>query len=92
MPVCFQLIRKSDPKAGPVALQKIDEEICAHLGVPVDPVQWVNNWYNTIGLGLALGHSFTRIKEIYANPQLSVVCDFLEANFTTDAWREIGWK
>ena len=64
MPNCFSLARKTDPK-NPVSFAEIDNELCAILGVTPDPVKFVTphpsapgwaNWYDTIGLRLALGY------------------------------------
>ena len=61
MPVCFQLYPKGSEK--PIVLQRLDEELCNHFGVPVDPKNWFNDWYNAIGLPLACGKTFEQIRE-----------------------------
>lgn len=61
MPNCFQLIRKSQPEAGPVVLTEVDEELCRHFGVSIHPYCWYENWYDIIGFRLALGRSFAEI-------------------------------
>lgn len=93
MPNCFTLTRKSDPDAGPVAFAKIDEEICAHLDVPCHPKHWYLGWYDDIGMALAHGMTFERMREIYEEDrevQAIKVVDFLDENFTANAWAEIG--
>lgn len=93
MPNCFTLTRKSDVQAGPVTLSVIDEEMCAYFGEPVHSEYWCRGWYNSIGLLLSLGKNWDEIREIYEEPDfqhLIPVIDFLEANFTTDAWYQYG--
>lgn len=97
MPNCFQLIRKSDPEAGAVSLQRIDEEMCLHFNEPCHPERWFRNWYNSIGMSLAFGRTF---EELRKRPEedgdwepedvqewVSMI-DWLDANFTTNAWYE----
>ncbi len=62
MPVCFQLYPKATPGSGPAILNKIDEEMCAHFEAPVDPVKYLNGWFDCIGFRLACGKSFDEIK------------------------------
>ena len=102
MPNCFSLTRKSDLEAGPVVLQVIDEEMCKHFGVPCDPKIYHAYWYQTIGFSLACGKTFEDIRDdvrsqianatdILHNLQdlhQIAICDWLEANFTTNAWAE----
>jgi len=91
MPNCFSLTRKSNPEAGPVKLTLIDEELCSHLGVEVHPEYWVHGWYNSIGLMLAMGKSWDECREIFKDSDVLLpIIDYLEANFITDAWAEIG--
>lgn len=85
--VCFQLTRKSNLGSGPVQLTVIDEEICKHLGLPVHPVNYCHNWYNTIGFGLACGKSFDRLREVFKSDLRSIeIINYLDANFTTNAF------
>ena len=63
MPACFQLYRKADMAAGPVVLQKVDEELCEYFKVPCDEKRWMCDWYNTIGFRLAIGKDFEQIRE-----------------------------
>lgn len=51
VPNCFQLYPKGSNK--PAILQDVDAAICAHFGVPVDPVQWIAGWYHVIGFLIA---------------------------------------
>ena len=94
MPNCFQLVRKSNPGAGPVKFVQIDEEICEAVGEPVDDKRWCRGWYDVIGLRLATGESFSEIEQElkdsnYYTDLLPVVA-FLRENYTSSAWAEIG--
>lgn len=84
MPSCFSLTKRGHNR--PSNLQDVDRDICEHLGVKVDPMNWYSNWYNTIGLSLAIGHSFEKIKEFF--PERAQVIDFLEQNYDVNSWKE----
>jgi hypothetical protein len=100
MPNCFQLISKATGE--PTAFAEIDVALCALLGAPVDPVNYVLGWYDTIGFRCALGDSFDTMREEFAdnrdNPQYKPLfwsrmlqcVDYLDAHYTTSAWAEIG--
>ncbi len=105
MPNHFALTRKSNPSAGYVGLNTIDEELCAHFSVPVDDTQYYNFWYGIIGLGLACGHTFQQIREnitkhAYKDPvsnemddletRLIEITEYLEEHFTSSAWATVG--
>jgi hypothetical protein len=62
--------------------------MCAHFGVTPDPVTWYQNWENIEGLGLAMGFSWDKMREI--NPDRKEIIDWLEANYDADAWAEVG--
>lgn len=96
---CFTLTRKGESK--PASLQGIDDEMRLHFGEPPDAKQWLYGWYNTIGFALALGRDWNQIREEYApdpyasdggefDRKMVGVCDWLEANFTANAWAECG--
>lgn len=101
MPNCFQLYRKGETEAVP--LNTIDEEICAHLGVPVHDTYYCGDWYITIGFKLAMGRSFDHIIGYYDGAGLVTkgeereyydtlrkIAEFLNSKFSTNAWVEIG--
>ena len=69
MPNCFQLISKADHEAGATSFNQIDEALCAHFGVPADPRKWLCEWYNDIGLRLAMGSSFDEIIEKFTREE-----------------------
>lgn len=87
MPSCFQLYRKGDTE--PTVLQRLDEELCHHFEQPVHPTEWFRAWYHTIGLGLATGSDWNRLRNTYQDrPELLEIIDYLETNFTPNAWYE----
>lgn len=63
MPNYFTLTKIGESEPTPLA--KIDEELCKHLGEPVDPVKYVHGWYDSIGLRLAIGDSLQDIMAYY---------------------------
>ena len=88
MPNYYQLTRKGEEQ--PSTLAAVDEAICAHLGLPVDPVLWAKNWENIEGLGFAMGYTMDKIREIDPSPEREPLRKFLEENYTVDAWAEVG--
>lgn len=106
MPNCFQLFRKGSTE--PEILQKVDEAICKHVGVPVDETYWCASWYNVVGFLIAckndcsLGSEKLReeVDRWYDNyPEeerddrrkaMRVILAFLEENYSSNAWVEIG--
>lgn len=118
MPNCFTLTRKSNPIAGPVSFNLIDEEMCKHFGVKADAETYHAYWYEIFGFAISLGQTFERKREfargkvayyqdemskavdtktrtdytidMFQQLHLIAIADWLEANFTTDAWAEIG--
>lgn len=100
MPNCFQLVRKSDGVAE--SLAKVDEEICAYLRVECHPRLFYLYWYDVIGFALACGKTFDDLRKRYANRDEAEagrlatdatymrIVDFLDENYTVEAWAEIG--
>lgn len=81
----FTLTRNGSDK--PAAFTLIDEEICQHFGAPVDDDRYFMEWYNTIGLGLAIGKTWEQLEEIFKNsPTTLKIISFLRNNYTADAW------
>lgn len=84
--------------AGPVSLNKIDEEMCKHFNVTCNPKLWYKNWYNIIGFSLATGSTFQSLREDFTintnewdgPEELLAITNWLDENFTKDAWVEIG--
>lgn len=95
MPNCFRLTRKGERE--PIALQKLDEELCGLLGESVHPKFWVIGWYAVIGFAIATGKKLgsTELREYVADmpeetERLLKILDYLEENFTDEAWVEVG--
>lgn len=88
MPNCFQLTKKGEFE--PKELQLIDDEMWVKLTgtKPELNDKWYLNWYNLIGLALACGKSLEWCVNEFAGNPLEKVAQFLEANYTTDAWFE----
>ncbi len=96
MPNCFSLTRKSAPEAGPVSLSAVDEELCAHLGTPVHPTEYVHYWFDHIGFALACGRTLPELRERYAkafneegdpfDKALLDIAYYLDTHFAADAW------
>jgi hypothetical protein len=95
VPNCFQLMRKDAPDK-PVAFTKIDEELCELVGEPVHPKYWLCGWYDIIGFAIATGKALgsaeldERMKDYVDEPVLMQIYEHLKANYTSNAWVEIG--
>lgn len=88
MSVCFQLFKKGSTE--PEVLQDIDVEICKHFGVEVDSEKWYCHWYDYLGIALACGKTWGELREQYSDDSYLVeICNFLEANYTVNNWREM---
>lgn len=53
MPSVFKLYNKTDGKIAD--WHKVDAELCALFGEPVDPKHWVDGWMGSIGFSIATG-------------------------------------
>ena len=88
MPVCFSLTRKNEKKLA--VLQEIDTELWTHFedAEPKDNDQWYHNWYNCIGLSLAMGKTFDEcFDRDYSERMLEIIL-YLDEHYTADAWHE----
>lgn len=89
MPNCFQLIRKTTGEAETFVI--IDEEICAHLNVEPDPIEFLAGWYDSIGIRAASGNDWAKIREdLKEYDTLSRIVDFLEEHYTISSWYQRG--
>jgi hypothetical protein len=98
MPNCIQYRRKGSTEA--VALNALDDEICAHLKVKPDPDKFHLGWFDYIGFQHAMGLENDKIRERIAelatDPEdhyrktYGKILDYLEEHFTTNAFVEIG--
>ena len=100
MPVCFNLTRKGEKM--PTNLVEVDQRICTHFSVTCDDNKWYHGWYDSIGFRLALGKTFAEINAEYDATidkykdqedvsywrRMKEIAEFLDTNYTTDAWRE----
>ena len=87
MPSCFQLIPKGSDE--PSKMVDIDAAICEHLGIEFSTEFWALGWYNSIGLGLAMGRNWDELKDILiSDPELVKVIDFLQERYNVSAWYE----
>lgn len=105
MPNCFSLTPKICVALGiytPHRLNYIDECLCNHFGVKVDPKKWLCAWYDFIGLGLATGKTWEEMRSEYKKKveewpdsaefyqDLIQILDYLEENYIPNAWVTIG--
>ena len=99
MPNCIQLISRETNEA--TKFSTIDDRLCQWLGVEPDKERYHAAWYDIIGFRLALGQSFAQIKEYFTKEMqtskysdeyahLWRIADWLETNYTCNAWAEIG--
>ena len=91
MPNCFTFTRKSNPNEGPASLVNIDLEMCEAFGVTVHPVKFYCDWVDLVGLEVACGRTLMQVREKFAALSHSYinlipVIEWLDANFTTDAF------
>lgn len=82
MAAYFELISKTTGK--PTIFQTIDDEMREHFGEPESTTQWLENWYNTLGLSIALGGTWETLRADW--PNKSRIVDWLEQHYTTRAW------
>jgi len=95
MPSCFKLFKKTDGQAQ--SLNKLDEEICTLLGVPVHPKKYgghIYNWFDTVGFQIATGKDLgsQELRDHYLSPMwiedtwIIKVIDYLEDNYTSHSF------
>jgi hypothetical protein len=103
MPACFQLYPKGSDQ--PAKFQEIDAELCHVFNTDCHPDYYLCGWYNYIGFSLAIGKTFEEIRQTIDEGILSNntstkehawwcdirdILDYLDANYTSNAWTEIG--
>lgn len=100
MPNCFQLIGKVTKTA--TSFAEIDDAICKELNVPMSETKYYLGWYDFIGLSLALGSSFDKIRQslrpkehdtpddLHWAEQMLKIVDYLDEHYVSNAWAEIG--
>ena len=75
------LISKKTKK--PESFPAIDVKMCKALGVESDAKAFYRNWYDRIGMGLALGKTFAEYRDEY-NDYLTPEPNFPVAGFEKD--------
>lgn len=102
MPNCFTLTPKGEDT--PKNLARIDDDMCEHFGVKPHPNNYLNGWFDSIGLRLAMGDSLEEIKANYSSKigervehdgfdiykRLATIAAYLEERYTSDAFYQ-GW-
>lgn len=70
-------------------LIEVDELICAHLGIAVDPIDFARNWVDNIGFRLSIGTDFETIKKSYEglDEQKMAITQFLDDNYFNASYR-----
>lgn len=87
MSYCFALTKMGETR--PSTLSRIDEHICESLGVPCDDDRYYMDWYDTIGLGIAMGQSPEEIRS-WLNPKKWPILEILVSGYEWYNWRKIG--
>lgn len=85
MPNYVQLLDKTTktPEAFPV----IDDKIRVLFDAPEDTKCFFHSWYDNLAMLLSVGKSFDELREIWKDdPKMIRITDFLEENYTVDAW------
>ncbi len=100
MPNCFALVdKKTNQRA---VLQEVDRLMCENFKQPCDEIRYLCGWYNSVGLRLACGQSFTEILTEYqdyvekANDPMEKdyyesmieIIKWLDINYTSESWYE----
>lgn len=80
MAVYFQLFQNEELQS----FNKVDSEMCEHFGAECDPVKWYQNWYNTVGFSLALGHSWDQVYQDWPNKK--DIIDWMRKNYTVNSF------
>lgn len=102
MPNCFQLYPKGTNE--PENLNEVDRKLCEHFNSPVDPKFWFYGWFHVIGFliacknGCTLGSDKLRAEVVawYDDREevdraiMLAILGYLEENYTSNAWVEIG--
>lgn len=86
MPNCFRLISREDDR--PVLLAEIDNRMCEHFEVEPHETRWYRYWYECLGMSFAMGKTIDETRELF--PEYNDILDWIDSNFTIDAWAEIG--
>lgn len=89
MPNCFQLIKIGEDEPTPFA--EIDDKLWLEFegSIPEPHDQWYRYWFDTIGLELSMGRSWTQIKQdLSSNSKMGPIVDYLSKHYTARSWYE----
>ena len=82
MAVYFNLMCRATGKD--TSKVKIDNDMCAALGVEPDSVNFYKNWVNTIGFSMACGVRPDAIREMWGKNKGDAL-DYLETYYSVDS-------
>ena len=84
MPNCIQLTPIA--RTTPASFLKIDDEMREHFGEPPSESDWLEDWYDHVGLALARGRDFEWCKAnlSFKHP----ILEYLEARYHVNVWVE----
>ena len=69
--------------------QTVDDELRAAFGAEPNDIEWFCGWYDTIGLGLALGRSLDELRDVFENSsQLLSIIEHMDKCYAVDVWRQ----
>ena len=83
---CFRLLSREDGQ--PVLLTEIDNRMAEHFGEEPHETKWFRYWYDKAGFSFAMGRTIAETRELF--PEDNDILDWIDANFTIDAWAEVG--
>ncbi len=87
MPNCFTLTKINEED--PTGLSSIDNELRHEFNEPDDNKNYLYSWFDTIGLGLACGNDWDKMKDVFKDdPDLLKVISYMETRYTYSAWYE----
>ena len=90
MPNCFTLTKIGEDK--PSIFATIDDDLRVYFNEEPDADRWLYSWYDIVGLALALGHSWEKMREYITDPGNLKVIDYLEKRYTINAWSQVGGR
>lgn len=90
MPNYFTLTKPDADK--PSTFADIDDALREHFGEPPSEDSYLDGWYDTIGLALALGHSWEHMRTYFEGDMTLKIIDYLEVNYKANAWSQAGGR
>jgi hypothetical protein len=91
MPNCFALTAIQDGEvANRTSLPMVDDIMRTAFGAEPSATEWYCGWYDTIGLGLAMGHSWDKLRDIFKDSErLLTIIEYLEQHYAVDTWYQV---